>query len=64
MLIKKGYAFSNKNSGGEVVVDIDCGCNCQCCFGSLKTDLWEVSKDCGCDCGCCHANHFNTKQSP
>ena len=26
-------------------LDLDCGCNCKCCFGSKKTDFWELSKD-------------------
>ena len=64
MLITKGYAFSKEqklNGGSNYDVAVDCGCNCQCCFGQLKTDLWEISKDCGCDCGCCSMNHYKTK---
>ena len=64
MLITKGWAFSKEsklNGGGNYDVAVDCGCNCKCCFGQMKTDLWEVSKDCGCDCGCCNMNHYKTK---
>ena len=68
MLITKGWAFSKEsklNGGGNYDVAVDCGCNCKCCFGQMKTDLWEVSKDCGCDCGCCNMNHYKTKtQAP
>ena len=63
MLITKGYAFS-RETGSKLQIAVDCGCNCNCCFGQLKTDMWELSKDCGCDCGCCNANHFKAKNSP
>ena len=62
-LITKGYAFS-REKGAKLQIAVDCGCNCNCCFGQLKTDLWEISKDCGCDCGCCNMNHFKAHNSP
>lgn len=62
-LISKGYAFS-KETGANLKIKVDCGCNCNCCFGSQKSDLWEISKDCGCDCGCCNSNNFKIKHAP